>query len=144
MKYMALDPGGTTGWVFYDSYLDIWEVGQIGPHEHHQTLWRLLEDYKPNIIIDERFEYQRRDLEKGVSLVLISREYIGVAKLWCAMHARQHILHQVAYKRFFDDNKLKLMGRFLPGCKHANDAMRHMLYHLVITEGHKEFLVKPE
>jgi hypothetical protein len=70
-------------------------------------------------------------------LELISREYIGVAKLATQTHANVKIYSQSASdaKSFVKDNKLKALDwyRLTVAMPHARDALRHLLKHLVST-----------
>ena len=136
MKIIAVDPGGTTGIAEYDTVTEDLLQFQIGPDEHHLELYRYLWAAQPDILICERFNYQRRELDKGVSLVLISREYIGVCKLYirATAEARENetswAMQQPAAMSLFTDRKLKRIGVYRPAMVHANDATRHLFYYM--------------
>jgi len=136
MKIIAVDPGGTTGIAEYDTVTEDLLQFQIGPDEHHLELYRYLWAAQPDILICERFNYQRRELDKGVSLVLISREYIGVCKLYirATAEARENetswAMQQPAAMRLFTDRQLKRIGVYRPAMVHANDATRHLFYYM--------------
>jgi hypothetical protein len=101
-----------------------------------------------DVIIYERFQYQRRELDKGVSLVLDSVEYIGIIKL-CSK--RMHLDKGFAYKHqlveqtpaqaknFWTDDKLKKVGLYTSGSAHERDATRHLLYYLM-QHGDKRYV----
>jgi hypothetical protein len=81
VRILSIDPGGTTGYASLDES-DVYRVGMIGPGDHHARLWALLCAQDPDLLICEAFNYQRRELDKGVQLELVSKEYIGVCKLY--------------------------------------------------------------
>ena len=130
---IALDPGGTTGYAV--SVGGRFYSGQIGPTEHHRELYDVLNNYGPNETICERFEY-RNTSRPG--LELISREYIGVAKLFCSFMDQELILQTAAQgKGFVSDDNLKLLGLYEKGQQHARDAMRHLIYRIVNNKERK-------
>jgi hypothetical protein len=140
MRIIALDPGGTTGVATYETEHQIWDHCQIGPAEHHNALWNYLTDTEPDVIIYERFMYQRRELTRGVTLNLDAVEYIGVVKLWYSQHVNVELVCQTPHqaKMFWDDEKLKTVGLYITGAPHANDATRHLLYYLTFRSGDTE------
>lgn len=148
MKILALDPGGTTGCCVYDDSVpegvNKFAMFQIGPGPHHLALWDLLRSDQWDTVIYEAFTYQRRELDKGVSLVLDSKEYIGVIKLWSEYQVvpkAKLIEHPTSFMSLFkDDDKLKKMGLYTPNAVHANDATRHLMHHLVVKLGQKHYL----
>jgi hypothetical protein len=148
-RRLALDPGGTTGWACYDALFmpdperdgkpklveQMLTVGHIGPQPHHKALYNFLEDRRIGNfeLIWESFEF--RQGKQRDNIVLDSKEYIGVSKLFCQ---REGIVGREqtagAGKGFVSDKKLKVMGWYHPGFKHANDAARHLVYYLVNHE----------
>lgn len=146
-KIMSLDPGGTTG-VCILTHEDLWRftVYQIGPGPHHAELWRTICVEMPDILVCENFLYQRRPMEKGVGVEIISREYIGIAKLFCEIHEDEtkFVLHPPSHMKFWTDEKLKKVYCYTTGKPHANDAMRHALYYTTFTMGEKYWLKKLE
>jgi hypothetical protein len=164
LKIMSLDPGGTTGWcihllsklregngsarstsgVSYD-YNARWRGGQIGPDEHHLELYRFMLQEQPDVVVCEAFNYQihgQNDGTKMPGIRLISREYIGIAKLYCAAVKHPFVLQQPSVKSiaWCKDTALKKMGLHTPGKPHQNDAARHMVHYLVQTAKRTEIL----
>lgn len=146
-RIVALDPGGTTGWAMWQDQAGgktatMWDhffCGQIGPEEHHEELYELLERFQTHdfTVISETFDFRQHDnFRTGVNL--ISREYIGVAKLFALqrMHNSPPVVLQTpaSAKTFVTDEKLKVMGLWVPGKQHARDALRHLIYYLVNKE----------
>jgi hypothetical protein len=155
-RVLSLDPGGTTGWaaMSYDSSKPIvlgrptdgdWVVGQLGPHEHHLELRELLYKFPTATIVCESFEF--RQYRQRDNINLMSREYIGIVKLFGqergGLKSTLPVVFQTAgaAKPFVTDEKLKIMGLWVPGQKHARDALRHMVTYLVRKE-HRTELVK--
>lgn len=157
MKILALDPGGTTGWAFYNSSPEKdginWKQGQIGPQEHHLDLYEFIHDihsiasrcHEPLWLVCESFEY-RNGLTKAE---LISNEYIGIAKLSKMTTYDTRVIWQTANMgklrppkppkmgSFVQKKHLERLGLWIPNMKHAMDAYGHMLYY-VINGGNSE------
>jgi hypothetical protein len=156
---MSFDPGGTTGYTIrnlarrgrslssgtsYD-YNGVWRGGQLGPRTHHRELWQLLTREDPDRIVCEDFVY-RIVKNQGVAqpgIQLVSREYIGVIKLYCALtnkplHMQPSSVISLAWTA---DDALRKLGIYMPGEQHRNDATRHLLYFAVETLGRKDILL---
>jgi hypothetical protein len=148
MRIVALDPGGTTGLAFFERSSagdeGAWSHQQLAG-EHHLGLYSKLVELHPEVVIYERFMYQRRELDKGVSLVLDSVEYIGVTKLYHAVNVETVDLicqTPAQAKNLWTDDKLKKLGLYIPGAPHAMDATRHLLYYLVVTRGERDWIMR--
>lgn len=136
-RVVALDPGGTTGWATYTSYPEATEekqkfaCGQIGPYQHHKDLYDFLgmQQTDNTIIVSESFEYRN---ERRPGLVLVSKEYIGVTKLFAEERGVPYF-EQTASKAkgFVKDSNLQKLGLWSSGFQHAMDAMRHLLYYMI-------------
>jgi hypothetical protein len=143
MRILALDPGGTTGWALYqggpfalmDNPQRGIKLGHIGPMEHHLQLKEFIETEISHdfMLVCESFEY-RRDQRDNVNL--ISKEYIGVVKRLQQERAskgtvplRVHFQTAAKGKGFWTDQKIKKLGLWWPGHKHAMDALRHLLHY---------------
>ena len=137
MNILAFDPGGTTGWVLYSD--DTIVGGQL-EGQHHLDLFNLLNDYDPDIIVYETFEYRNKS---RAGLVLDSREYIGVIKLYNQIWSGTKLVAQTPAqaKGFVTDDKLKKMKLYYPGMPHMCDAMRHLVYYIV---NHTELPLRTE
>ena len=124
MKVVSLDPGTTTGVAIYDGKRDDWDRYQLGPKEHHDQLYDVLESVKPLYVVCETFTFQPR-----TKVVLDSVEYIGVMKLWCQHNDRRPTMQTPAQgKAFWGESKLRAVGLWLANQPHAMDATRHLLY----------------
>lgn len=149
MKIISFDPGGTTGVVILDSKRPAqFRSIQIEIDDHHTAIWSLLLAHSPDKIIAEDFNY--RVIEEGTrkGIELISRDYLGVIKLYQQLYGKpagcELIIQKPAYavgkKPFFTDEFLKRMGIYTKGAPHSNDAMRHLLMYLCFNLKIKKYL----
>jgi|SRR5215469_5081897 len=142
MKIISLDPGGTTGWAMLDidmsstiskakAFLrDHVKQGQLGDStEHHMLLWNFLISQAPDVIICERFKAYGNEFAK-----LMSIEYIGLVKLYRSLYNCKVVWHGSDKKEWANDRKLSILLLLctpLVKWRHANDALRHLVYFLV-------------
>lgn len=129
MNIISLDPGGTTGIAIYGED-DIITSYEIGGDDHHKELRDALSELVPDLIIYESFDWRPYRNQK---VELISREYIGVIKLFCITFDVARQVQKPALKSWWTDNKLKRVGEYNVGMPHANDAVRHLLYYIMQT-----------
>lgn len=140
MKIIALDPGGETGVASVTMYENgefsyIHTEDLVG--EHHYMLYNYLYNERPNVIVYERFVYQNR--KKKVELV--SREYIGVVKLYSQVIGTKLAPQMAAdAKNLWTDDKLKALGLWVKGSTHQRDATRHLLHFITNTLGNQEYV----
>lgn len=130
---IALDPGGTTGWAsvrLEPRKVPEFNCGQLAADNHHSELNTLLGlNHTDNYtVVCERFEYRAYS---RAGLVLDSREYIGVAKLFCQERNVPLVMQSAAQgKGFVKDINIKRLGLWSMGWPHAMDAMRHLLFYI--------------
>jgi hypothetical protein len=140
MRIVAFDPGGTTGWATWHGITLLpgtngFNSGQMGPGDHHKQLFDFIsfEQGSDELhVVTESFEYRQ---QQRTTVVLVSKEYIGVMKYWMeerGRRGRDRFYEQTAgkVKPFWSDDKLKKLGLWNVGQNHANDAMRHLLHHM--------------
>jgi len=137
VRVVALDPGGTTGWAFWDSdrstFGQITEEGQLGPGSHHTELWVLLRTLDPDVVVCESFLYRQQ-----ANAVLVSCEYIGVVELFYQVKQKTFTGKKLVYQTAsvihgggpWDDVALKKLGLWTRGARHANDAKLHLINYL--------------
>jgi hypothetical protein len=149
MRILVFDPGGTTGWTLFDIELpvvvnsklstflrDHVRQGQIGNNtEHHLRLWSLIAEVQPDVIVCERFDNRGNEFSR-----IVSREYIGIVKMYGQTHVEVMIVWQGSDQAigWTTDEKLRtLLLLCIPLMKwrHANDALRHLIYYLVFYSG---------
>jgi hypothetical protein len=129
MRTVSLDPGGTTG-IAIHGVEDIITSHEIEGDDHHKELWDALFELAPDLVIYESFDWRPYRNQK---VELISREYIGVIKLYCVTFGVTRQVQKPALKSWWTDNKLKRVGEYKPGKPHANDAVRHLLHYKMQT-----------
>src|SRR5690349_7480100 len=174
LNVLWFDPGGTTGWCCFSTYIIVtreegcdpvvemngekWNAGELGPGDHHDKMWNLIGTlHADNFVLGyESFEF--RQGKQRDNIVLDSKEYIGVCKLYYQMtnpSVSMYLKAQTAadgkgvwYPRVpgtskRDGSKLKALGLYTPGSTHMNDAIAHTLQWL--TDGplkRRDFLLR--
>jgi len=131
-KWIALDPGGTTGVCFYVPKEIRIKTVELEP-EHYVHLWNILNTLKPEQVICERFDYRGHQMSADLTAV----EYIGITELYCRLN-RVPLEYQQqlkGHKGLWTNDKLKTLDLYEPGKPHAMDALRHMLYFVTINKG---------
>lgn len=146
MRILSIDPGGTTGYTFMvcsenPTHMQMGKSsgGQLGPDPHHAELHCLLDDYDPTVVVCEEFTYRivgQHGSGSTPGVNLISKEYIGVVKLWVVQYPdiwTPTLYMQMPYiavgkQAFWSNDKLKQLGLYKRGKPHQNDATRHLLY----------------
>lgn len=137
---ISLDPGTTTGYVIGNPE-DGFVTGQIGPEDHHHALYKLLKAFEPVVVICEAFTFRPNPGRRKI--VLDSKEYIGVTRLYCEEYDIKYVEQQPSQaKGFWTDDKLKKAELWEPGKKHAMDALRHMLYYVTFAENDHTYIMK--
>lgn len=128
-RIIALDPGVTTGFATYDQHdpmsSKVWQKVCT-----HDEFIQELNDAWPNIIVCEKFVHTHRT---GTDYTPV--EFIGLTKWFCEKRGILLIEQTPAYgKSFFDNEKLKKLGVYVPAMGHAMDALRH-LYQFMMKNG---------
>jgi hypothetical protein len=149
----SCDPGGTSGCATAqweptfpgDTITSVDQIKfrqwQIGPGPHHVELWATLSANPYTQYVWETFEYRQHVYTDGDGnqrastnkVELISREYIGVMELYCALNNAPHYtLNASAAKHFVTNEKIQQLGLWLPGMKDAMDATRHLVRYMFV------------
>lgn len=150
-RLMALDPGGTTGIatsrfigdsIENPNIVDLnYTTYDMGPMKHHMTLWDYIASFNPDTIICESFDFRQNYGREGErnKVELISREYIGVAELYCQMTKTKLVMQSASMgKNFVPDDKLDKTGILVTPShpnRHKNDALRHLVRYQVVNLG---------
>jgi len=162
---IALDPGGTTGIAEYRAkvihtpdgvpeYFDErFHHNALGPEPHFMQLHQYLEmmrTYNFHLVCES---FQNRGIDKE----LVSAELIGVVKMfkqetdcipyfadteWMFWNTASVVTSKKEGGSFWTDEKLKKLDVWFTGMKHPNDAMKHLLQHLVFTMNRKDILAR--
>lgn len=140
---MALDPGVTTGAALWtpEGTLFAWQI--FSPEKPFSKIWKDLTYYRPETLVVESFNYQRRD-----KVDLSPMAVIGCIHTWNQVASpASKVVHQspAQAKVFWTDDKLKKMVEWQVGEPHANDAKRHLFYYMTKI-GDKRWInqLKPE
>ena len=145
LRLLALDPGATTGWATFIKGVpgERYHSGQVS----QDKVWDLLESAKFMTGADEDMgvpfdlkiiceSFQHRQLPK---VDLSPVEVIGVVKEWARQNNVEIIWQTAAQgKAFWDNNRLAtldLLRKPQTTWRHANDAMRHILWYLGFGKG---------
>ena len=150
-RIISLDPGGVTGWATFtaDRILPVapgekvryeneqWQWGSFTTPEHHLelSLWLQDQQVETTHIVCESFEYRN---ESKPGLELVSREYIGVVKLFCQtwqvlLHLQTASMGKIKEHSFTKKVHLQRLGFWVPGKEHKDemDALGHMLWYMI-------------
>lgn len=134
MNIIALDPGTTTGAVFWNG--TVYETKQLSTGL--DAVWFYIKGKRPDIIVCESFLYQ----SGRNKVVLDPVEVIGVVKLYCLQEACKLVMQTPAMgKKFWTDDKIKKLRLWKEGQKHAMDAMRHLLHYRAFQLGHNDLFL---
>lgn len=146
---IAVDPGGTTGitrWLGPELQRPgrpEWTQIEIGPCSDAANLKKVMtclsghaiaaEPFGPGVmpitIILEPFEFRKDDQNRD-KIDYIAGEVVGVVKLWAFERSYVHLVMQGAsygVEGFWSDEKVKQIGLWRPGMRHAMDATKHIL-----------------
>lgn len=164
-RIIGLDPGGVTGWATYTvdrtfttmrndykySNEEHWECGQLGKDEHHTELYNFLgvRAFVPEtIVVCESFNYRN---QSRPGLELVSREYIGVTKLFCKERGIKYVEQssaqgKITERSFVRKENLQKLGLWVKGgastWNHAMDAYGHILYYMIHNDIRKQELLE--
>src|ERR1041385_2135596 len=132
-RVLGIDPGMTTGYALYNDFTNKYSFWQLDSRSHRATM-SFLDGLSPDEIVYEDFKH-RPNLMKAE---LFSVEVIGIIKLYderredCDPIVGKFLPTQA--KAFWTDEKIKKVGLWQPGQKHAMDALRVLLTYL----GHRD------
>lgn len=128
---LSFDPGGTTGWclaswdtetkVIYNLYF-----GQFNRLNHHTDLGRFLEEtivcMRDLTVVTEDYRPEFGRAQNEIAL-----EYIGVMTYLCRKNLVPFVRQERGLKDWWTSERLKKVGFFPRGERHARDAARHWL-----------------
>jgi hypothetical protein len=151
-RILANDFGPHHGFTLFEAgKITSWEL-ELGEDGHYQFYKALYEVMTPNtIFIGERFLHLH-EFANRPKIDLTAPEYIGVAKRAIQEHKWTAVWQNAAQAcgktAFWGDNskpgggneKIKKLGLWLPGKRHAMDSLRHFLFWFSFTHGSDYFL----
>lgn len=132
---IALDPGETTGVAIWlpergTILLFQWKTKDLGPS--FNFLCETIKEYGISHIRFEDYKVYDHKARDHVHNDLHTAQWIGCIKL-CAflLDLPWSMKLAQAAKTFWTDSKLKLVGAYTPGMRHARDALRHLLLMMI-------------
>lgn len=153
-RILANDFGQNHGFTLFErGKITCWEV-EYGEDGHAKFVHELRDLMTPDtIFIGERFLFLH-EFSKRAKIDLTAPEYIGVAKCFLQTNLRQaenvwqNASMACGSTAFWGDNpepgggneKIKKLGLWLPGKRHAMDSLRHLLYYISFTRNDDYYL----
>lgn len=134
---LALDPGGTTGWVLFDP--DTGQLAGSGEARGREALYQLFDGLtsygRPLVVVCEKYTVTARTAK--LSQQTDALKIIGMLEYACAKAGIPlHEQTPAQAKLFSTDEKLTVLGWYkATEGGHTNDAIRHLLRWLIHT-GH--------
>lgn len=128
MRILAVDPGGTTGWVYYDTYTEEFQSGQEADRLVFCFMVKEWVDRDVVLIVVEDFRITIQTAKKSQQPDAL--KIIGAIDYIAAGSAQVVLQTPGDAKRFATDDRLKKAGMWTPGRRHANDAARHLFLRL--------------
>lgn len=153
MLVVALDPGGTTGWAMYEAlrmpstattsfaagigvgheyYNEKWTAGHIQPEGklHQDELYSFLATW-----FTHEYTLVCESYEKAPGIIRTALdptpEYIGVVKRFAEERNVEVIWQGAQMQAFWTPSRLRQLGLWIPGQRHAMSARKHLLHYLV-------------
>ena len=141
---IGIDPGDTTGLAVWVSATDNWRMYQVGPCKDDEQLKKVLvtlsdvvthvEPFGPGSegcihIVLEPFQFRKDDSYRD-KIDYIAAEVIGAIRVWAYERSFVRLIMQGAsygVEGFWSDEKVKKIGLWLRGKRHAMDATEHVL-----------------
>lgn len=131
---LALDPGETTGFAhFVGSELKC--KGQIVGSTVYQSfnqIRHMVASVDPDFVVMEDYKVYSWKTKDHAWQSLFTPRLIGALECLFEDVARQYVKRMAQEaKGFCTDDKLKAWGLWIEGQRHARDAVRHAIYHLL-------------
>lgn len=138
LRVLALDPGETTGWCYFLG-ASFMASGQLGPFQTVEgaafKITELIDKYEPHAIIGEGYRVYAHKARSHTHDSLFTPRLIGAITLLSAQKKIKRFEQSAAQaKAFVTDSKLKEWNFWIPGQRHARDAIRHAVYYLLFGQ----------
>lgn len=123
-RCVALDPGGRTGWAFWDGHR--YETGNLEPDELWDFLNEMEDEWQPDWV------YESFRLRPGLAhYELTPVELIGVIKEWARQNGVElHDQSSDKISTYYTDDKLRRAGLWKAGKAHKDEmsALKHLCF----------------
>jgi len=129
---LALDPGETTGWAYFEAG-ELVDCGQAYTPKV-ELIVPVLERFTFDALVIEGYRIYSHKIAEHVGSSVYTLQLIGAVELWRALVAPSSIAvtqYASQAKPFVTDDRLRAWGMYQRGAKHARDAIRHGCYYLV-------------
>lgn len=128
-KLVAIDPGRTNGFAFFEG-----ETLQLSgyiknSHEAINRMFELILTFAPDELVVESFRLYPWKAQQQFWSDFETAEIIGIIKHWAWEQKIPVIMQPASNKQPFPDERLRKMNVYVPN-NHARDAVRHGLYRL--------------
>jgi hypothetical protein len=142
MRFLAIDPGVTTGYAIAQKDMNrmFIAVGQekLDHYEFNYFLRNTLAPWEQYTVICEDFKFRQNKQQNKI--VLYPVELIGILRLF--MYGDEDNLYmQEAWiqgdKAQFSDERLKELDLYPKGLQHGRSALKHLLYWWEFSAGYK-------
>ncbi|MDI6840451.1 MAG: hypothetical protein QMD71_06370 [bacterium] len=112
------------------------EQGELGVTQFLHMLEERIEEF--DTIIYENYALRKSSAKAMIGSEFETPQVIGVIK-WFAYKAGVKLVKQSpAQKKFFGDDRLKMLGFYDRGQRHSRDSVRHALYYQFFTANIRE------
>lgn len=129
VRILGVDPGGTTGWVYYDTDTEEFQSGQEADRLAFCGSVKDWVDRGVELVVVEDFRITIQTAKKSQQPDAL--KIIGAIDYIAAGGSAKVVLQTPGdAKRFATDDRLKKAGMWTPGRRHANDAARHLFLRL--------------
>lgn len=133
MRYIAIDPGSTTGIADYDTVQDTfisWEEPSF------DAVIRFIDDATgwgqgDTVVICEGFRINSKTHKLDATAFEVTLDIIGACRALCLLNGSEFVRNYPSDKAFGSDAHLRTLGWWYTGGDgHANDAARHLLHRM--------------
>lgn len=131
---LAIDPGSTTGYAVFEKLKFIaWGQLPTGTvSEGGLLIGEVMDLHKPTQIVFEDYRVYGHRSNQHIGSSLHTSRLIGVIEFLCAARSLVPAKQMATQaKGFVNDDKLKAWRFYVPGQRHARDAIRHACYYIL-------------
>jgi len=135
----AIDPGKTVGWaqfeVFENSKVELQKCGQTEWKRFLKIFKLKVESGKKFEVVIENYTVRSTTISANLNKELLTAKVIGVIEFFCRQNNIKWTLQPAGIgNAFFDKERLKGMGMWEVGKRHARDAIRHGLWFITFNK----------
>lgn len=145
VRILSCDPGETCGFAEFArsagrSVVTLWEI-PADLDRNPLVLWWFLQRRKlPTVLLIEQFIV----LPGKIAVNTSALQVIGILKLWCGLHNIPFYETQPSMIQgngaLVNEDFQRSLNLWGVGLVHANDALRHIISHLIIERREKDWL----